>query len=733
MPLGPPQRLGAEAVVPEPDALAHLSFPQHVEAPRVHHLRELVGVVQAVQRIEGGRVVGEALRHPLVAVVPPPVDPGAPPLVRHLVGPEHLRLSRVHVAEGLVRQEQQAGKGLPAQGLGLGDEQRRVGERSEVLGEELDGAGDVGDGPLPAVRREPAVVGVGVDGDGGGLRALDLGHLELAVVEGHAADRPVRRPALGAGVVLDALVEQGPPAGDAVPLGHPEGRLEAAGAVVGVLRPPVQGVEEHEVAGLAEPIDERPFVGELEDERLAGGDGARQRHRHPGLEVVVLEGPFLALLREGQRLAGQRRRFRGVRVGVGGAGGEQARAGRPIGRSGAPPGVGHLQHHADPQPEPPRRNQRLDQQGRGRADVAVPVEGHVDLGARHPRPRRPDLVVGGDGPRGQPQGRAGRLVVVEGVRVDRERLEGAVRVIGPVVGQGVEAHPVVGHPAPVVVAVQDHLFRVVGLDHEGQPAVVLAVELDEPIGAAGRQRARFPPPQVVEDPALGVEVPLFQQPAPPVPQPPVGALGVAAALAGGGGEGTKPLGGVVARPQDETVEGLVDLMLVREPLELVVLDRVGGVAAQPAIADEDRGRYRAADLGGEIQASFLQLELEAVHPKAAAANLPRVGDLRLAQLLIQGRGTRPLLVRVLRGTCPGRCGRRHPEGDEGRARQHRCGAPEPGSHRASLSPATAGRPSLRLAGPAASVSAGIPGRGATRGPPRHAGVAPASPAVKQSE
>ena len=317
VPLGPPQRLGAEAVVPEPDALAHLSLPQHVEAPRVHHLRELVGVVQAVQRIEGGRVVGEALRHPLVAVVPPPVDPGAPPLVRHLVGAEHLRLSRVHGAEGLVRQEQQAGKGLPAQGLGLGDEQRRVGERSEVIGEELDGAGHVGDGPLPAVRREPAVVGVGVDGDGGGVRALDLGHLELAVVEGHAADRPVRRPALGAGVVLDALVEQGPPAGDAVPLGHPEGRLEAAGAVVGVLRPPVQGVEEHEVAGLPEPIDERSLVGELEDERLAGGDGAGQRHRHPGLEVVVLEGPFLALLREGQRLAGQRRRFRGVRVGVG--------------------------------------------------------------------------------------------------------------------------------------------------------------------------------------------------------------------------------------------------------------------------------------------------------------------------------------------------------------------------------------------------------------------------------
>ena len=254
------------------------------------------------------------------------------------------------LAEGLVRQEQQAGKGLPAQGLGLGDEQRRVGERSEVVGEELDGAGDVGDGPLPAVRREPAVVGVGVDGDGGGLRALDLGHLELAVVEGHAADRPVRRPALDAGVVVDALVEQGPPAGDAVPLGHPEGRLEAAGAVVGVLRPPAQGVEEHEVAGLPEPIDERPLVGELEDERLAGGDGAGQGHRHPRLEVVVLEGPFLALLRERERLAGQRGRFRGVRVAVGGAGGEQARAGRSIGRAGTPPDVGHLQHHADPQP-----------------------------------------------------------------------------------------------------------------------------------------------------------------------------------------------------------------------------------------------------------------------------------------------------------------------------------------------------------------------------------------------
>ena len=260
----------------------------------------------------------------------------------------------------------------------------------------------------------------------------------------------------------------------------------------------------------------------------------------------------------------------------------------------------------------------------------------------------------------------------------------------------------VGHPAPVVVAVQGHLFRVVGLDHEGQPAVVLAVELDEPVGAAGRQRARFPPPQVVEDPALGVEVPLFQQPPPPVPQPPVGALGVAAALARGGREGAKLLGGAVAGPQHEPVEGLVDLMLVRKPLELVVLDRVGGVAAQPAVADEDRGRYRAADLGGEIQASFLQLELEAVHPEAAAANLSRVGNICLAQLLIQGRRTRPLL-RVLRGTCPGRCGRRHPEGDEGCARQHRCGAPEPGSHRASLSPATAGRPSLPPASSACSA------------------------------
>ena len=262
--------------------------------------------------------------------------------------------------------------------------------------------------------------------------------------------------------------------------------------------------------------------------------------------------------------------------------------------------------------------------------------------------------------------------------------------------------------------------------------MVLAVELDEPIGAAGRQRARFPPPQVVEDPALGVEVPLLQQPAPPVPQPPVGALGVAPALAGGDGEGAKPLGGVVARPQDETVEGLVDLMLVREPLELVVLHGVGGVAAQPAVADEDRGRYRAADLGGEIQASFLQLELEAVHPEAAAANLPRVGDLCLAQLLIQGRGTRPLFVRVLQGSCTGPRDRRHPDGDEGCARQLRCGAPEPGRHAVSLPPGAAGR-SLRLAEPGASASAGIPGRGATRGPPRHAGVAPASPAVKQSE
>ena len=258
VPLGPPQRLGAEAVVAESEALADLSLPQHVEAPRVDHLRELVGVVEAVQRVEGGRVVGEALRHPLVAVVAPPVDAGAPPLVGHLVGPERLRLARVHVPESLIRQEQQAGKRLPARGLGLGDEQRRVGERAEVLGEKLDGAGDVGDGPLPAVGREPPVVGVGVDGDGGGVRALDLGHLELAVVEGHAADRPVRCPALDARVVLDAFLEQGPPAGDAVPLGHPEGRREAAGAVVGVLRPPAQGVEEHEVAGLTEPVDERP-------------------------------------------------------------------------------------------------------------------------------------------------------------------------------------------------------------------------------------------------------------------------------------------------------------------------------------------------------------------------------------------------------------------------------------------------------------------------------------------
>ena len=640
-----------------------------------------------MQRVEGRRVVREALRHPLIAVVPPPVDAGSPPLVRHLVGSEQLRLARVHVSEGLIRQEQQAGEGLSAQGRGLGDEQGRVGERSEVLGEKLDGGGDVGDGLLAVARREPPVVLFGVDRDGRGRGPLDLRHLELPVVEGHAADRFGRRPALDAGVVLHALVDQGPPAGDAVPLGHPEGRLEAAGAVVGVLRPPVQGVEEHELAGPPQPFDERPLVGQLEDERLAGRDGPGQRHRDPRLESVVLEGPLVMLLRKGERLAGQAGGVLGV--GVGGVRGEQARVRQTLGRVGMPPGVGDLQRRADLQPDSLHRLERLDQEGRGPAGVAVPVEGQVHLGARHLRPRRPALPVRVDGPRRQPQGRAGRLVVVQGVRVDREPVEGAVPVLGPVVGQRLESHPGIGHSAPVLVAVQGHFLRFVRFDQEGQPAVVLAVDLDEPIGAPGRQRSRLPPPQVVENPAVGVDALLFQEPAPPVPEEPVGAFGVAPALAPGGGERAKPLGRVVAAPQDQPVEVLLETMLVRESLELVVLDRIGGPGAQPAVADEDRGGDPAADLRGQVQASLRQVQLEAIQPEAAIANVAGVRDLRLPQRLIERRGTRPVVVPVvLRGACASR--RPRPEGDEGCARQHRCGGPETGRHRASLPP-VAGR------------------------------------------
>ena len=260
-------------------------------------------------------------------------------------------------------------------------------------------------------------------------------------------------------------------------------------------------------------------------------------------------------------------------------------------------------------------------------------------------------------------------------------------MLGPVVGQRVESHPRVGHSAPVLVAVEGHLLRFVRFDQEGQPAVVLAVELDEPVGAAGRQRARLAPPPVVENPALGVDAPLLQQPLPPVSQQPVGALGVPPALAGGGGERAQPFGLVVAAPQDQPVERLVHTVLVREPLELVVLDRVGGVGEQPAVADEDHGGDHAADLRSEVQASLRQVQLEPVHPEAGVANVSGVRDLRFPQRLIPRRRARPVVVRVVL-RAPG--GRPRREGDEGRDRQYRCGGPQPVRHEASLPPAAGG-------------------------------------------
>ena len=442
-----------------------------------------------------------------------------------------------------------------------------------------------------------------------------------------------------------------------------------------MLGPPVEGVEQHEVAGLPQPLDQRPLVGQLEDEPLAGRDGAGQRHRHPRLEPVVLERPLVLLLGEGERLAGQAGRVRGVGVGVGR--GEQARRRQALGRVGVPADVGDLQGRADLQPDPPRRLQRLDHEGRGGAGVAVVVEGHVDLGAGRPRPRRPALPVRGVRPRRQPQGRAGRVVVVEDAGVDRETVQGSVRVLGPVVAQGLEPHPRVGHPAAVLVAVQGHFLRFVRLDEQGQPAVVLAVHLDQPVRAPGRQRPRLAPPPVVENPALGVDAPLLQQPLPAVPQQAVGAFGVAAALARGGGQRAQPFGFVVAGPQHQAVEGLVQAVFVREPLELVVLDRIGGIAAQPAVADEDRGGNRAADLRGQVQPPLVQAQLEPVQPEPAAADLPGMGDLRLAQLLVQRRGAWAFGVRLVLGGAGGRSRRK---GEEGRARQQPCGGAEPERH-----------------------------------------------------
>ena len=94
---------GPEAVPLEAQPLADTRLAENVEAPRVEHVGELLLFVESVEHIQRGCVVGEPFRDPLIAVALP-VDPRAPPLVRHLVRAKQLRLAGVQVPERLERE-----------------------------------------------------------------------------------------------------------------------------------------------------------------------------------------------------------------------------------------------------------------------------------------------------------------------------------------------------------------------------------------------------------------------------------------------------------------------------------------------------------------------------------------------------------------------------------------------------------------------------------------------------
>ena len=649
----------AQAVALQAQPLADPDLAQHVKAPRVEHLHELLFVAEPHERVERRRVVREALGHPLVAVVLP-VDGRSPPLVRHLVRAEQLRLAGVQLPERAEAQQQEAGERLSAARRGLGDEQRVEGIGAEVVRVGPDRAREVVHRLLARARCESEVMAVRVDRNRRQAVERHLVDLESAVVErGRPTHRAVNDPAHDPGVVVHALLREDAAAGDPVAVGHAERHPQCPLPVVRVARYPVDRVLEQEVVGRAQPLDELPFVGELDHETLAGGHGPRQQHRHPRLVAVLLHPAVVLLLDEVDPFAAERNRLVRLRRLLGGFRRRQERHRADVvdaGRDGRPPArVGHLERGGDAQPHRREGHQRLDDQSHAPGRVAVALERQVDVGSGNPQARSPPLRVGPRGAQRQPEvPEAPFAVVAVAARVRRPRRLRVARKPGDgerrrgrtEVGQDIGSHPDLGPLVTAPEARELHLLEIARLDLEREPAVLPAVDLGVDVWARERPRRRvgLRAPQRHQDAAVRVGEPaleqllaaILEQVRRPARLPPRRAVG----------QRRQPLADVARGPEDEALELLLQVILVQQLPHLLVLDAVRRPGADRAPAEVDRDRNALAH-PDDVQIAVGQLEGEAVDLQPAAPDAADRLGTRLAQLVVEGRRAESVVLVVL--------------------------------------------------------------------------------------
>ena len=122
------------------------------------------------------------------------------------------------------------------------------------------------------------------------------------------------------------------------------------------------------------------------------------------------------------------------------------------------------------------------------------------------------------------------------------------------------------------------------------------------------------------------------------------------------GQRPQPLGHVAGAPQQQSVELFLEVMLVRELLELVVFAGVRWVRAHTSVTQEHRRRDDAANRGSEIQVTVQQFQLEPVKPQTSVANVSDICDLGFPELLVEWRGTECLVLVVILDERSGRCG-----------------------------------------------------------------------------
>ena len=626
---------GPHAVVQDAEALADVHLAEHVEAPGVQDVLELVLVLQTGEHVQRRRVVGEPFRDPLVAVVLP-VDEGAPPLVRHLVGAEYLRHPGVELAERLVRQQHHSGERLAVVGHGFGQQQRGIRIGAEVVPEHAYRSLEVLDGLAQRARCEPGLAAVLVDADRGQALGLGRGDLEAADAERHAAHRRIRDPFGYPRVVDHALVEQLHAAGDLQALRGAEAEALPPAPVVGVRRRPVQRVLQEVSAGGAQTLDERAFVGDFEYEPLARGHGAGQGDRHPLLVQVVAHEPPVRFLHVRDRIAGGRGRLRRIGRRVAAAGlfraadeGHGAHVLRVLRPASLPVHARDLQQARDLQPQRGQRLQRLDEQRGGAGGVAVALQGEVDVGARNREPRRPPLVRGEQRAGGQAEVARVPVVVVlvvaaagcgsvrlgiTGKPAERTLGRAAVELL-----QRVEPHPDVAHVAPVVVAEDGHFLPRPRLDLYREPALVVPVDLCVEVRRPARGRRRgFGRQDVEQQPAVGVVELVLQQRLAAVVEQVVGPSGAPSARSGC--QRAQAPARVAGQPEHEAVELLFQQVLVEELLHLLVLHPVRRPGAHDAVAQVDGHVARRAPVRQHVQVAAGQLELEAVDAQHAAVD-----------------------------------------------------------------------------------------------------------------